>query len=355
MKIKIKGQVLAETAKNAAHGISTRNIKPILSSVLMSAADGTLLIEATDLEIGVVAQCPCEVLEPGRVCIPGNFVQLLDGLEEKDVEIESEGPKAKLHGQGFNFELSTQDPGQFPSYKPDVARVQAVVNGTWLSKSIRLSKLDIRREDNDFGAINGFCLDFDGQKVNAISTNRVILTATNSECISDPVQAVISHRTTAAIMGVCGDEQIKVGVSPSTISFESGGQVVWSRLVEGRYPPWRKAISPQAEVVAKVRSGDLYQAIKRACYFVSEETIQVQIEFGDQIVVSNSGVKGGGRFEVPGQVEAHGQFVASAPALRAVLSVHQADEQLTLSMTKNANKSLAIDFEGGRHMVAGIN
>lgn len=357
MKIQIKARDLLDAARLASAGLATRDIKPLLKSFALSALNGWLQIESTDLELGVVAGATCESAQDGSVCIPGNFTQLLEGLDEQLVSFDVADNKACIYGDGFNFELATQDTSAFPSYAALSGTCDFVVDSAWLAQAIKLSKLDIRRDDNDYSAISGFCLEVSDNQVSGVSTNRVILTATHAPCESDKaIQAIMPHKSLSAISSICGQaEKLKVSISRSTASFSTDNLVVWSRLIEGRYPPWRKAMDRKAELVAKVQTGDLHQAIKRACYFVSEETIKVNLAFGSSLVISNTSKKGDGSFVVPCNcLGVEKTFAASGPGLRAVLSVHKADEELCLSLTASGTPSLVIDFAGGRHVVAGI-
>lgn len=353
MKLKIKGHDLISAIRSAASGLATRDIKPILKSFLFQAVDGQLLVESTDLEMGVIATAPCEVPEPGKVCIPGTCGQLLDGLDDKEISVETIENRAIISGSGFKFELATQVDGGFPSYKQEDTLATLPVNPEWMAQSIKFSKLDDYRDDRDFGAINGLCLDIRDKKINAVSTNRIILTATTIDTEFDgEIQVVLPRKFLPLISATAGKGQgLVFCTARSTASFASPGLLVWTRLIEGRYPPWRKVAHIPVKPLASVLAGELSTAIKRACYFLSQDSIRVKLAFGDNLVVSNTNGSGEGFSNVSCTISGNGSFDVNGLSVRSLLSTHKPDEKLQIGFAKSSTEFMVIDFEMGRHSI----
>ena len=53
-----------------SHAVSARSQLPILLNFLIQAKKGKILISATDLEIGIIAEVPAKIEEEGEVAIP---------------------------------------------------------------------------------------------------------------------------------------------------------------------------------------------------------------------------------------------------------------------------------------------
>jgi len=61
------------------------------------------------------------------------------------------------------------------------------------------------------------------------------------------------------------DEDIKMSFGKSCVTFQCGGITIFSQLVDGRFPEWRKHIpDKREEACAVVDSAELLSAIKRA-------------------------------------------------------------------------------------------
>ena len=58
--------------------VEKRSTIPILSNVLLKAADGTLQIAATDLDVTILSSCPAKITTPGGVTIEARRTRALN-------------------------------------------------------------------------------------------------------------------------------------------------------------------------------------------------------------------------------------------------------------------------------------
>ena len=112
MELRIPVVELSRALSAAQGAVQRKNTMPILSHVLVNAVAGTdgagrLTIAATDLDIGVRSEHPCEVLTAGAVTIPAralaDMVRELPGpdvslkrLPNQHVEVKSGRTRARL-------------------------------------------------------------------------------------------------------------------------------------------------------------------------------------------------------------------------------------------------------------------
>ena len=72
--------------------IPTKTTLPVLSNILLEAADGRLSLSGTDLDISVRVSIDAEVSEPGTVTIPARkFAEIARELSAAPVHIETDG------------------------------------------------------------------------------------------------------------------------------------------------------------------------------------------------------------------------------------------------------------------------
>ena len=67
--------------------IERKNTMPILANVYIEAQDNQLHLKATDLEIGILTQCPAQIVEPGEFTVNAKQLQemlntLSDALQD---------------------------------------------------------------------------------------------------------------------------------------------------------------------------------------------------------------------------------------------------------------------------------
>ena len=83
------------------------------------------------------------------------------------------------------------------------------------------------------------------------------------------------------------DDDVKMAFGKSCVTFQCGDVTIFSRLVDGRFPVWRKHIpNKREEACAVVDSAELLSAIKRAMITTSDYLPEVTVVFdNDQLRV----------------------------------------------------------------------
>jgi DNA polymerase-3 subunit beta len=95
MKITIARSELLNALSVVGKGMSARSTLPILSGILFSASDGSILMQATDLEVSVRHTSPALIEKDGQVVLPGKLLtDIVRSLPEAAVTIETEGEVA---------------------------------------------------------------------------------------------------------------------------------------------------------------------------------------------------------------------------------------------------------------------
>ena len=49
--------------------IEKKNTMPILANIFIRAENNHLILQATDLEVGILSQCHAQVIEPGEITV----------------------------------------------------------------------------------------------------------------------------------------------------------------------------------------------------------------------------------------------------------------------------------------------
>ena len=131
MELKI-GKAELERALGRSQGIvEKKSTMPILSHVLLEAKKGgNLVVSATDLDVAVSSEHPCDVLKEGAVAVSARHLyDIVRALPEEDVllrkasnnylEVKSgpgAWPRVRIHA--FNARCSAGDSGYSPDSDP---------------------------------------------------------------------------------------------------------------------------------------------------------------------------------------------------------------------------------------------
>src|SRR3984957_20104898 len=97
MKITLLTQNLQQKLSFLNRAISTKNQLPILLNILIEAADDSIKLTATDLEIGIEVICPAKIEEKGKTTVPARlFTELIASLTDDSITMQLTGNKLEV-------------------------------------------------------------------------------------------------------------------------------------------------------------------------------------------------------------------------------------------------------------------
>ena len=97
--------------------VERKNTIPILSNILLRAADGHLSFTSTDLDLTLLSQAEAKVTRPGSVTVPARkLFDLIRNLPEADVNLKLlDNHYLGVTCQRSNFRLVAQPAEDFPT------------------------------------------------------------------------------------------------------------------------------------------------------------------------------------------------------------------------------------------------
>src|SRR3990170_1346153 len=175
MKFVIDRGDFLKTLQRVQGIVEKRNTMPILSNVLLEAADGRINILATDLEVFIKDSTGANVSDKGSVTV--NARKLFEIVKEmpdeeikvtgaKDSKVRVEGKKARFNIMG----LPSKDFPVFPAF--DETKLHSVENKT-LREMIDKTSFAVSTDETRYN-INGFYLEKDKKEVLSIISQRVL-------------------------------------------------------------------------------------------------------------------------------------------------------------------------------------
>jgi DNA polymerase-3 subunit beta len=311
MRCRLDLKSFRKSFAKAGRASSPRSPKVVLQSVLLDASDPhAATLTATDGE--VAARVPlgdAAVDAPGRVLLPREITDRILAAATGDV-IELESDEASLVvrcGQG-RWTLATQDPALFPDAFAQSADPSFVVDAELLSLAIRRTIYACEKEGGSSYALAGISLEWADGRLSAVATDGTRMAYQECECGSIVPPAVcrfhvVPQRLAALVLAAIGDESGPVEVSfpgGSMASFRSAAGTFLGRMLEGRYPEWRRIVPESAPVRVAIDLALLRDAIGQAAATVSETTtgIDLHLSAGMLAVSSPESEVGSGRCEV---------------------------------------------------------
>lgn len=239
MKITCEKKELLRILNAAGRAVPARTTLPILTCALLEAADGAVTATGNDLELGVTAKAPCEVVEPGSAAIDAKLLsevarKIPDGLP---VEIDAEGPSATVRCGKSRFTLSIRsDQADYP--KPEEAEDEAIVVTTdgaaFRDAAAKTTYAAATDGSNPTLACVAFSAKDGVLTLEALDGRRVARRRIEADARGASAEALVQARVVNEIQRVVGDGGLTIRFGKERVSFESGDVKVAARVVEGK-------------------------------------------------------------------------------------------------------------------------
>jgi DNA polymerase III subunit beta len=288
----MKIAVLQENLVNGLTGIirftSTRTQLPILSHVLITADEGKIYLQATDLEKGMRVQVAGKVVEPGKSVVPAKTLhELLSTIRPGALELEASEQMARVSSEHMKAQLQVMEVDEFPVMQTDVKlgklvgrfRLDQWRTG-WERVGFALSKDEARPvltgiywevEANQLVATDGFRLSLSGQLKAEQSGN-----ASGTYLVRGDFWGEVVKQ-----MGDYGEEAFDVYylADSQEILVEAGELILSGRLIEGDYPNYQSIVPKTFAYQAVVAHELLARAVRAAAVFARDSAHIVRFEF----------------------------------------------------------------------------
>src|SRR3954453_3770520 len=276
--------------------VPARSPKPILQNVKLIAdgEEGSVLM-GTDLEVGIRHRVlGVRVETPGAVILPTVQIgSILRTSGDQELEIETDDDHLMVRGQHAEFTLPVEDPGLFPGVPDFAAASYHVTRSGDLKKLIRRTIFATDLESARY-ALGGVLVELGADSIAMVGTDgrRLARMTAPAEAENDPPPPtgtpVIPVKALKLIERNLVDDDVQVHLaiqSGTAVLVRTENAVIYSRLVEGRFPRYQDVFPSNVEVkIHFPEIGDLRPAVEQASIVTSEESRGVDFQFADGVL-----------------------------------------------------------------------
>ena len=297
--------------------VPARSPKPILQNVKLTAdADEGSILMATDLEVGIRHRVlGVKVDQPGSVILPTQKVQaILRAGTDEELAVEVRDDQLVIRGLHAEFELPSEDPDLFPEVPDFAATSYHVVSAADLKRLIRRTSFATDVESTRY-ALGGVLVEFTPDSIAMVGTDgrrlaRMTAPAEAEGGAPSPGGSpVIPVKALKLIERNLNDDDPPVHIaiqSGTSALLRTERSVIYTRLVEGRFPRYQDVFPTNVEAKIPIECGPLLSAVEQAAIVTSEESRGVDFRFGEGFLKLSSHAADVGRsqIELPIQYDA---------------------------------------------------
>jgi DNA polymerase-3 subunit beta len=346
--------------------IPTREVKAILKNLKAVADTGCFTLIATDLEVGIRLDVRgLTVQETGEAILPGKkLTDILREARDEQLVIEADPSACVVRGttSSLEFEMPSDDPAHFPDFPAfNEDRYHELTAGA-LREMIRRTVFATATDTTRY-SMSGVLWELEGESVKLVATDGRRLALAEGK--ADPTgghttkgqMPVVPTKAMSLLERNLQDdpeEKVKVCLRPNEVLFRTERAVIYSRLVEGRFPDYTKVIPKKSNVKVELQAASFQAAVRQAAIMADNESKRVTFKFArNKLTLESQGATSGrSRVELPLGYEAKPIDVNFNPEfLIDMLKVLPPDADLELSLIDGASPALFHSGEGYAYLV----
>jgi len=270
---------------------------PILANVLLEAADGTLTLTATDLELGIRCSCPAKVTKKGAGTIPArrllDYVRLLPEaeitvkfLDNHWANLTCGRSKTRMAG------MSRDSYPELPKVPATIAELPAAILSTLIARTI----FAISTEESRF-TLNGGQLILKPNSITLVATDghRLALAETPVDLpgVEGVYKALIPKKAMAEILKLAGeageDGKIAFAGDDNHLFFGFGSRLLLCRKLSGNFPDFERVLPKEHPHSIQLEKDELKGTIERVAQFSDERSraIRLRVAGGELKIYSS--------------------------------------------------------------------
>jgi DNA polymerase III subunit beta len=339
MKATIERATLLRGLAHVQSVVERRNTIPILSNVLIEAANGgSLRLMATDLDLQVVESVEAAVDQPGATTVSAHTLfDIVRKLPEgSQVQLHAAEGKMAINAGRARFNLQTLPRDDFPVIAEGELPTRFELPAATLRQIIDKTRFAISTEETRY-YLNGIFLHVsdDAQpvlKAAATDGHRLArVTVPRPEGADGMPDVIVPRKCVGELRKLLDEVDGTVGVSLSAtkIRFDLGSAILTSKLIDGTFPDYSRVIPQSNDRLLKLDPKSFMEGVDRVSTIASEKTRAVKMALDrDKITLSvTSPENGTASEEVPGDYAAQG-FEIGFNARYLMDILHQIDGDL---------------------------
>ncbi len=296
MKFLIKRDVLLKSLNLVQGIIEKKNTLPILSNVLLEAKKGKLSIIATDLDLVFYDEInEIKIITEGKTttsaAILYDILRKISENTEINFDLKNEN-KLSLNADNSDFNLLCLPTDNFPNFSDNFEENQISFNRSNFLSLLNKTKISISNDDTRH-YLNGIYLHL------TQSNNKTFLTgvATDSHRLSSSSveiddnlkfnSLILPKKTVFQLCNLLEETNEKVFIltSENKIQFKIGKVKLTSKVIDGKFPDYRKVVPQGNDRILTVMSKEFVEAIERVA------TVSLDRKEGVKLVINKDKIK----------------------------------------------------------------
>ncbi|MBI3590859.1 MAG: DNA polymerase III subunit beta [Candidatus Melainabacteria bacterium] len=289
MDIAVKKELFKKVVSCTTRATSSKAIQPILNNILLSCANGSMVVSATDLDLAIECKLPANISKPGKVTLPAKKLdEIVSKAPGEEVSISiDKNQNAKILSDRSKFQISGTSSEEFPEIikRGEEEKVYSIKQDELLRAILLTSFATSKFETTSI--LSGANFEISGNKfeIGATDGSRLARYVGSMDGSTKTKQSVvIPGRALAELERLLvsfkdGNDIVQFYFMPGQIIFQNNDFSLSTRLITGTFPTYDKLIPKEQPHKAVFSRTQLLSALERVAILANERTNVIKLSF----------------------------------------------------------------------------
>lgn len=280
MKLQVTQENLSKALGSVARVANSRGTLPILSNVLLKTVDGRLSIAATNLDIAITHYIGSKVSSEGSITVPARLMQdFVSSLPSGVIELKLDDYKLHINAEKYNSVINGISAEDYPVMPAIESGTSWTISGKLLKQALQQVIVAASNDEARPVLTGVYWHTFEG-KLFMVATDSYRLAEKSLIPMSQEVNLLIPASALQDLLRILGDYEDEVTIThdDQQVLFTVGDVELVARLIEGKYPDYRKLIPRSFASQATLKKSELTNVTKVSSLFARESAGSVTID-----------------------------------------------------------------------------
>jgi DNA polymerase-3 subunit beta len=332
MNLQVTQENLNRALNTVARVANMRNPLPVLANVLIKTSNNRLSIAATNLDIAITQYVGAKIAEEGSITVPARLMQdFVSSLPAGVIELKLEDTRLHITTERYNSVVNGIVADDFPVMPTIDKGTSCTIPGATLKKGLQ-QVVFAASGDESRPVLTGVLLHAIEGKLYMAATDSYRLAEKELGAAADGMSLLIPASAMQDLLRILGDadEDVQVTYDDQQVLFRISDTELVARLLEGKYPDYRKLIPEKFNVSTSLKRADFLNVTKVSSLFARESAGSVTIEVDEAAqqlsIRSIASQLGENTATASGKITGSGSITLNSRYLLDALQALQGDE-----------------------------
>jgi len=289
MKFSLNRELLLKPLLLVSGAVERKSTLPILGNILLDISGQSLTLTATDLELEMVSSTQIDNQgEDGKITIPARkLLDICKSLpEDSMLTFESNNEAIIISTGRSRYSLATLPAVDFPNIEEWKGDVEFQIFKSDLLRLIESTHFSMANQDVRY-YLNGMSIETEGKEIRSVATDghRLAICKISSDELALPSrQVIVPRKGILEIIRLLDpvEENVQVFLGSNHIRIIDSEFSFTSKLVDGRFPDYRRVLPRNGDKVLNTSKDNLRQLLSRASILSNDKFKGVRLNFAPQ-------------------------------------------------------------------------